>query len=191
MRNFFPDMTEPVHAGRDRSGGAEASSGRRRRWSTYDAACSDGSIWANSPDYVSSGEGGCGQHANGDRRRLARSLPDPGSPPATPEPKSKYAESPGPGRQLIPSSFYVQAQRVRRYLRDRWTTLTMAGFDAIVMARRRAAAEDATTRRLVACCKPGATWASRRSASRRRRPGGMPLGLQFVSPSLRTRSYSA
>jgi aspartyl-tRNA(Asn)/glutamyl-tRNA(Gln) amidotransferase subunit A len=182
VRNFFPDMTEPeMQAAIEASAQKLAAAGADVV--DFMLPADFGSVWANSL-FVSSGESSV-INMRTEAERAARGLPDPKTTPGDPEPKSKFTGMRRGFGNIIPSSYYLQAQRVRRYLRDA-ADEAMAEYDAILMATAPGPPPKSPT--------SSGDWSLLTPWSHLGQPAisipaglsaeGLPLGLQFVGPTL-------
>lgn len=177
VRNFFNDMTEPeMLACIDAS--AEKLSAAGADVVDFYFPQDFGAVWANA-SITSTCQGAV--------LRAKTIVKTGGKEPkqaTTSTPVTKFSGYPRAVAELIPGSYYVQAQRVRRYLRDLVDrTLTEGGFDAILMATAPGAAPHDNTHSGDATLCTAWSHLGQPAISI---PGGldsagMPLGLQLVS----------
>nr|ART39810.1 J18 [uncultured bacterium] len=180
VRNFFTDMTEPeMQACIDAAAEKLAASGAE----VVDYYFPDdfGVVWANAS--ITSASSGAVSRA----RKVAKAGGKESKIATTMTPVTKFTNYPRGVGELIPAAYYVQAQRVRRYLRDLVDkTLTDGGLDAILMATAPGAApHDNSHSGDPTLCQP---W-SHLGQPAISIPGGidsegMPLGLQLVSQTM-------
>ncbi len=179
VRNFFPGMTESemqacieAAAGKLAAAGAEVVD--------YFLPEPYGAVWANAAILQT-----C-ESAVVNAKKIVKSGKEPVR-ATTATPVTKFSGFPRAVSQIIPGPFYVHAQRVRRYLRDLVDSdLATGGYDAILMATAPGAApHDNSHSGDASLCTP---W-SHTGQPAISIPGGldsagMPLGLQFVSPTM-------
>ncbi len=180
VRNFFPDMTEPemqacidAAAARLAAAGAEVVD--------YYLPSDFGAVWANAA-ITSSSEG-----AVVNAKKIARAGGKEPVRATTAAPVTKFSNFPRSVSQLIPAPFYVQAQRVRRYLRDLVDAdFAAKGLDAILMATAPGAAphDNSHSGDATLCTAWSHTGQPAISIPGGLDTAGMPLGLQFVSPTM-------
>ena len=97
--------------------------------------------------------------------------------------RSKFSKPAGPLAGLLPATYYLQAQRVRRWLRDT-VNASMEDFDAILTATAPGAAPfDPSISGDASLLTPWSTLGNpTTSIPGGLDPGGMPLGLQLIGP---------
>ncbi len=183
VRNFFPELTDPeMNAAIDIAAGKLAAAGAEVV--DFYLPAEFETVWANAA-MVSLVEGGV-INAKDEEQRKAKGLAPRSSYPPAVETRAKFGMFPKSFAPFIPATYYLQAQRYRRYLRDT-TNASMAGFDAILMAT---APGEAPANPLIsgdaslltpwshlgnpAISIPAPTLSA----------NGMPLGLQFVSATM-------
>jgi Asp-tRNA(Asn)/Glu-tRNA(Gln) amidotransferase A subunit family amidase len=182
VRNFFPEMTDPVmqsaiEASAQKLAAAGADVVDMRLPEQF------GLVWPNSV-FVSGSEGSV-ITARSEVERAQKGLPGPAASQDDPEPKSRFAVMPREAGQLLPATYYLQAQRVRRMLRDS-ADAAIGAFDAILMATAPGPAPKSTT--------STGDWTLLQPWSHLGQPAisipagltpeGMPLGLQLVGPTM-------
>lgn len=130
VRNFFPELTDPEMN--------EAIDIAAKRLADAGADVVDfmlpgdfETVWANAA-VVSLVEGGV-INAKEEEQRKAKGLPSRSSYPPAIETRAKFGMFPKTFASFVPGTYYLQAQRYRRFLRDE-VDASMAGFDAILMA---------------------------------------------------------
>jgi aspartyl-tRNA(Asn)/glutamyl-tRNA(Gln) amidotransferase subunit A len=181
LRNFFPEMIEPeMNAAIDAA--AEKLKAAGADVTDFELPEEFGMVYALSK-IVSTAEGTVASlHAA--ERRAAKGLGMPADPPVT----SLTKFTPGRSREMagfLPATYYVQAQRVRRWLADK-VDASMAGFDAILTATAPGAAPfDTSISGDPTLLTPWSTLGNPTTNI----PGGldsnsMPLGLQLIGPRM-------
>jgi len=183
LRNFFPEMMEPeMRAAID----AAAEQLRAAGAEIVDFELPDEFAMVY-PLYllVSAPEGDViSMHAA--EKREAKGLVLSKQPPVTSRQKFGAGRPGGGLVGLIPATYYLQAQRVRRWLADTVDT-SMAGFDAILTATAPGAApmDPSTTSGDPTLLTPWSTLGNpTTSIPGGLDPTGMPLGLQLISPRM-------
>jgi aspartyl-tRNA(Asn)/glutamyl-tRNA(Gln) amidotransferase subunit A len=181
VRNFFPDLTEPVM-----QDAIEASAAKLKAAGADVADCYLPEEFALAwPSWMVAGGGeGATINAKADAARAAaggRMRANPGGP----KPASKFSNLPRELGAFIPATYYLQAQRIRRYLSEKVAPL-FADYDALLVATAPGPAPKGlqssgdwslllpwTHLGNPAVSIPGGL-----------SPEGLPLGLQLVGPML-------
>lgn len=130
VRNFFPDLQDPemneaIQTAADRmaAAGAEVTDFfLPADWMT---------VWANQ-SLVAMAEGNV-ISMHDDERRAAKGLPHRSTYPAAMESRARFGLAKKELGSLLPATYYLHAQRVRRHWQARMAE-AMTGFDAILMA---------------------------------------------------------
>ncbi|MGD9934649.1 MAG: amidase [Dehalococcoidia bacterium] len=180
VTNFFPDMTEPemqaailAAAQRLSASGADVVE--------FALPQSFGLIWPVNM-FLSAGEGGV-INARQESERAAKGLPPRANGVTTMN--TRFGMVPATIAGLLPATYYLQGQRLRRALRDE-TDAAMAPFDAILMATAPGPApRDPSTSGDPSLLMPWSALGNPAISI----PGGLssdgrPLGLQLVAPNM-------
>jgi Asp-tRNA(Asn)/Glu-tRNA(Gln) amidotransferase A subunit family amidase len=118
-------------------------------------------------------------------KRAAKGLGQSATPPVTSLTKFGPGRPPAELTGILPAAYYLQAQRVRRWLADKIDE-SMAGFDAILTATAPGAAPfDTSISGDPTLLTPWSTLGNpTTSIPGHLDPLGMPLGLQLISPRM-------
>jgi aspartyl-tRNA(Asn)/glutamyl-tRNA(Gln) amidotransferase subunit A len=177
LRNFYPDMMEPEMAAaidataeKLKAAGAEVVD--------FELPEEFGMVYPLNM-LVSSAEGSVLTMKAAEQLAAKGIVPD-GKPVATR--KSKFGKSAGPLAELLPATYYLQAQRVRRWLKDK-VNESMEGFDAILTATAPGAAPlDTSISGDASLLQPWSTLGNpTTNIPGGLDPKGLPLGLQLIS----------
>jgi aspartyl-tRNA(Asn)/glutamyl-tRNA(Gln) amidotransferase subunit A len=181
LRNFFPEMIQPeMNAAIDaateklRAAGAEVVD--------FELPEEFGIVYPLNMLVGTSEAAVINMHA--EEKRAAKGITPSPKPPAIMQ--SKFMGRPGgPLPGFVPATYYLQAQRVRRWLADT-VDESMAGFDAILTATAPGAAPfDPSNSGDPTLLQPWSTLGSpTASIPAGLDANGMPLGLQLISPRM-------
>jgi Asp-tRNA(Asn)/Glu-tRNA(Gln) amidotransferase A subunit family amidase len=183
VRNFFPDLTEPVMQAAIETAAANLALAGADV-TDFHLPDAFGMAWSNWS--IVGGIEANVINVDTDRRRAERGLPPPvkmGGSSASPA--SKFGVISRDVTALLPATYYLQAQRIRRWLRS-MTDEAISPFDAILMAT----APGPAPRDL----SSSGDWSLLTPWSHLGQPAvtipgglspeGLPLGLQLVSPTM-------
>jgi aspartyl-tRNA(Asn)/glutamyl-tRNA(Gln) amidotransferase subunit A len=180
VRNFYPEMMEPEMAAAI-DAAAEKLKAAGADVVDFELPAEFGMIYALNMLVSSPESSVIGMHAA--EQRAAK-----GQPPAAPMAvtvQSRFFRANSDLIGFIPATYYVQAQRVRRWLADK-VDASMAGFDAILTATAPGAAPmDPSTSGDPSLLQPWSTLGNPATNI----PGGLaanglPLGLQLIGPRM-------
>jgi Asp-tRNA(Asn)/Glu-tRNA(Gln) amidotransferase A subunit family amidase len=180
LRNFFPEMIEPEMAAAIEAA-AEKLKAAGAEVVDFELPEEFGMVFPLNMIVSSAEDGVIGMRAA--EKRAAKGFAPVGGMPVTTQ--TKFGRPPAGLIGLIPATYYVQAQRVRRWLADK-VDESMAGFDAILTATAPGAAPfDTSISGDPTLLTPWSTLGNPTTSI----PGGvdsngMPLGLQLISPRM-------
>jgi aspartyl-tRNA(Asn)/glutamyl-tRNA(Gln) amidotransferase subunit A len=182
LRNFFPEMIQPeMNAAIDAA--AEKLTAAGAEVVDFELPEEFDIIYALNK-VISTAEGPVvSMHA--EEKRAARGLGAPAGPPVASLTKFGPGRPPAELVGFLPATYYVHAQKVRRWLADT-VDASMAGFDAIMTATAPGAAPfDTTISGDATLLTPWSTLGNpTTSIPGGLDPDGMPLGLQLISPRM-------
>lgn len=141
VRNFFPELTEGyMQDAVERAAGKLAKAGADVV--DFDLPDSFGLAWPNWALVMGAESTVINMHAAS--RREAAGRPPAVMPVGKTKPKSRWASTFRDSAPLIPATYYLQAQRLRRWIRDQ-VDASLEGYDAILMATAPGEAPDDLT----------------------------------------------
>jgi aspartyl-tRNA(Asn)/glutamyl-tRNA(Gln) amidotransferase subunit A len=182
LRNFFPEMIQPeMNAAIDAA--AEKLTAAGAEVVDFELPEEFDIIYALNK-VISTAEGPVvSMHA--EEKRAAKGLGAPAGPPVASLTKFGPGRPPAELVGFLPATYYVHAQKVRRWLADT-VDASMAGFDAIMTATAPGAAPfDTTISGDATLLTPWSTLGNpTTSIPGGLDPDGMPLGLQLISPRM-------
>ncbi len=180
VRNFFPELTQPVMNDAIATAASKLALAGADVVDFYLPDVFE-QVWPNWS--VVGGVEGSVINLKTQERRDARGLPPPVKMTGTPA--SRWAVLDRRATVLLPATYYLQAQRIRRWLRD-MVNESMLPFDAILMATAPGPApKDLASSGDWSLLTPWSHLGNPAiSIPGGLSPEGMPLGLQLVSPTM-------
>lgn len=180
IRNFFPEMVQPeMQAAIDAA--AETLEAAGAEVVDFELPSEFGTVYPI--NMLINGAEGAVINMRAAEQRAAKGIVPDTNPAVTR--KSKFGKPVGALADLIPATYYLQAQRVRRWLADK-VDESIAGFDAILTATAPGAAPmDPSTSGDPTLLVPWSTLGNpTTSIPGGFDPAGLPMGLQLIGPRM-------